>query len=162
MLVPDFGPTMNVIAYSPFQDGVSAKAAGGTDRAIASEAAHKPTRVLRRSGAIDFSSGSVPPYILLCRCHRPQALSGRKGLTGLREAKFHTGRARIHSVRPVRNAFNPARDVHMPGRRSRAERRKPHSSALPLASACPAKKAMDPVSNHLETARAPGRHLTRP
>jgi hypothetical protein len=56
MLVPDFGPTMNVIAYSPFHDGVSAKAVGGSDRAIVSGAAHKPTRLLRRSGAIGFSS----------------------------------------------------------------------------------------------------------
>src|SRR3984885_12900935 len=47
---------MNVIAYSPFQDGVSAKAVGGSDRAIVSGAAHKPTRLLRRSGAIGFSS----------------------------------------------------------------------------------------------------------
>jgi hypothetical protein len=49
---------MNVIAYSPFQDGGSAEAVGGSDRAIASDAAHKPTRLLRRSGAIGFSSGS--------------------------------------------------------------------------------------------------------
>src|SRR6478735_8692442 len=59
MLVPDFGPTMNVIAYSPFQDGGSAEAVGGSDRAIASDAAHKPTRLLRRSGAIGYSSGSA-------------------------------------------------------------------------------------------------------
>jgi hypothetical protein len=38
MLVPDFGPTMNVIAYSPFQDGGSAEAIGGSDRAIAAAA----------------------------------------------------------------------------------------------------------------------------
>ena len=50
---------MNVIAYSPFQDGGSAEAVGGSDRAIASDAAHKPTRLLRRSGAIGFSSGSA-------------------------------------------------------------------------------------------------------
>src|ERR1700736_3182752 len=59
MLVPDFGPTMNVIAYSPFQDGGSAEAGGGSDRAIATDAAHKPTRLLRRSGAISFSAGSA-------------------------------------------------------------------------------------------------------
>jgi hypothetical protein len=54
MLVPDFGPTMNVIAYSPFQEGGSAKAVGETDRAIASDGAHKPTRQLRRSRFIGF------------------------------------------------------------------------------------------------------------
>src|SRR6202044_643805 len=52
MLVPSFGPTMNVIAYSPFQDGGSADAVWGSDRAIATEAAHKPTRLLRPSAAI--------------------------------------------------------------------------------------------------------------
>src|SRR6476646_6831998 len=59
MLVPDFGPTMNVIAYSPFHDGASAEAVGGSDTAIASDAAHKPTRLLRRSGTIGFSFGSA-------------------------------------------------------------------------------------------------------
>jgi len=54
MLVPDFGPTMNVIAYWPFQDGVSAEAVAGSDRAIVSGAAHKQTRPLRRTGAIDL------------------------------------------------------------------------------------------------------------
>ena len=55
------------------QDGGSAEAVGGSDRAIASDAAHKPMRRLRRSGVIGFSSGSVPIYILLCRCHHRQA-----------------------------------------------------------------------------------------
>src|SRR6476646_3088819 len=59
MLVPFFGPTMNVIAYSPFQDAGSAKAVGGSDKVIASDAAHRPTRPLRRPGAIGFSSGSA-------------------------------------------------------------------------------------------------------
>src|SRR5271166_3265454 len=67
MLVPDFGPTMNVIAYSPFQDGESAQAAGGSASAVASDAAHKPTRLFRRSGAIGFSSksnlGCVPHLV---------------------------------------------------------------------------------------------------
>ena len=66
MLVPDFGPTMNVIAYSPFQDGVSAKAVGGSDRAIVSGAAHKPTRLLRRSGVIGFSSRPATALELGC------------------------------------------------------------------------------------------------
>jgi hypothetical protein len=56
MLVPDFGPTMNVIAYSPFQDGGSAEAVPGSDKAIASDAAPKATRLLRGSRAIAFSS----------------------------------------------------------------------------------------------------------
>src|ERR1700757_2743985 len=47
---------MNVIAYSPFQDGLSAEAVGGSDAAMASDAAHNPTRLLRRCGAIGFSS----------------------------------------------------------------------------------------------------------
>src|SRR6478672_11377276 len=59
MLVPDFGPTMNVIAYSPFQDGASAEAVGGSNTAIASDAAHKPARLHRRSGTIGFSFGSA-------------------------------------------------------------------------------------------------------
>jgi hypothetical protein len=54
MLVPDFGPTMNVIAYSPFQDGGSAEAVGESDRAIASDAAHKPMKLLRRFRFIAF------------------------------------------------------------------------------------------------------------
>jgi len=49
MLVPDFGPTMNVIAYSPFQEGGSAVAMGDIARAIATDPAHKPTRPRRRS-----------------------------------------------------------------------------------------------------------------
>jgi hypothetical protein len=61
MLVPDFGPTMKVIAYSPFQDAVSAEAIGDSGRAIAIDPAHKPTRVLRRSLVISFSSGYVYP-----------------------------------------------------------------------------------------------------
>ena len=56
MLVPDFGPTMNVIAYWPFQDGWSAEAVGGSDTATASGATQKPlasrpwamTRILDR------------------------------------------------------------------------------------------------------------------
>src|ERR1700756_4123157 len=59
MLVPDFGPTMNVIAYSPFQDGGSAEAVGGSDRAIASDTAHQPTKGFRRSGSIGFSSAAT-------------------------------------------------------------------------------------------------------
>ena len=66
MLVPDFGPTMNVIAYSPFQDGLSAKAVGASDRAIVSGAAHKPTRLRRRSGAIGFSSRPATAVELGC------------------------------------------------------------------------------------------------
>ena len=50
---------MNVIAYWPFQDAASAEAVGGSDRDTASDAAHKPTRLLRRTWAIDFSSGSA-------------------------------------------------------------------------------------------------------
>src|SRR5271156_2401305 len=58
---------MNVIAYSPFHDGVSAKAVGGSDRAIVSGAAHKPTRLLRRwSGAIGFSSRPATALELGC------------------------------------------------------------------------------------------------
>jgi hypothetical protein len=56
MLVPDFGPTMNVIAYSPFQEGGSAEAVGESDRAIVSATALKPTRLLRWSRVIGFSS----------------------------------------------------------------------------------------------------------
>ena len=61
MLVPDFGPTMKVIAYSPFQDGESAEAVGGSGEVSASDAAQKQTRLLRRSGAIGFSSGPLSP-----------------------------------------------------------------------------------------------------
>ena len=50
---------MNVIAYWPFQDGGSGEAVGASDRAIASDAAHKPTKLLRRSGTIGFSSASA-------------------------------------------------------------------------------------------------------
>jgi hypothetical protein len=57
---------MNVIAYSPFHDGVSAKAVGGSDRAIVSGAAHKLTRLLRRSGAIGFSSRPATALELGC------------------------------------------------------------------------------------------------
>jgi hypothetical protein len=66
MLVPSFGPTMNVIAYSPFQDGVSAEAVCGSDSAIASGAAHKPTRVLRQSGATGLSSRLATAFELGC------------------------------------------------------------------------------------------------
>jgi hypothetical protein len=59
MLVPDFGPTMNVIAYSPFQDGGSEEAVGGTATAITSDAAHKPTSVLTRFRVIGFSRGFI-------------------------------------------------------------------------------------------------------
>jgi hypothetical protein len=66
MLVPDFGPTMNVIAYCPFQDAVSAEAVGESGR-IVSDAAHKPTKLFRRSRVIGFSSG----YIYDCaECRR--------------------------------------------------------------------------------------------
>src|SRR5215203_4208552 len=57
MLVPPFGPTMNVIAYSPFQDGGSAAAVGESDRAIASAVAHKPVRLVRWFRFIGFSPG---------------------------------------------------------------------------------------------------------
>jgi hypothetical protein len=45
---------MNVIAYSPFQDAVSAEAAGVSDTAvaIASDPAHKPIRLPRRPRVI--------------------------------------------------------------------------------------------------------------
>src|SRR5947209_10244402 len=67
MLVPDFGPTMKVIAYWPFQDWESAEAVAGSGRATpASDAAHKATKLLRRLGVIGFSSEFVP-RILLCR-----------------------------------------------------------------------------------------------
>jgi hypothetical protein len=58
---------MNVIAYSPFQDGGSAEAVGGSDTAIPSDAAHKPTRLLRPSGAIVSPLGPYPISIVLCR-----------------------------------------------------------------------------------------------
>jgi hypothetical protein len=58
MLVPGFGPTINVIACS-LRDGGSAEAVGRGDWAVASEAAHKPTKLLRRSGAIGFWYGSA-------------------------------------------------------------------------------------------------------
>jgi hypothetical protein len=60
MLVPSFGPTMNVIVYSPFHEGESADAVGGSDTAIASDAAHKPMRVLKRCLVI----GSLLPVYL--------------------------------------------------------------------------------------------------
>ena len=47
---------MNVIAYSPFHDGRSADAVGESDRAIASDAAHKPTGLFRRSRVTGFPS----------------------------------------------------------------------------------------------------------
>jgi hypothetical protein len=50
---------MNVIAYVPFQDGRSADAVGQSDRTIASDAAHKPTKLFKRSGIIGFSSGYI-------------------------------------------------------------------------------------------------------
>jgi hypothetical protein len=52
ILVPDFGPTMNVIAYSPSQEAGSAEAAPDSGRANASDPAHKPTRLLRQSRVI--------------------------------------------------------------------------------------------------------------
>ena len=55
--MPDFGPTMNVIAYSPFQEGGSAVAMRDIDTAIASDPAQKATRLRRRSRVIGFSSG---------------------------------------------------------------------------------------------------------
>jgi hypothetical protein len=60
MLVPSFGPTMNVIAYSPFHEGESANAVGGSDTANASDAAHKPVRLLRRCLVI---GSLLPRYI---------------------------------------------------------------------------------------------------
>src|ERR1700742_3462876 len=66
MLVPSFGPTMNVIAYSPFQDGVSAEAVCGSDWAIASGTVHKPMRVLRQSGAMGLSSRLATALELGC------------------------------------------------------------------------------------------------
>jgi hypothetical protein len=63
MLVPAFGPTMNVIAYWPFQDGESAEVVGASDSAIAADAAHKPTSLLRRSRVIGYSSGYVYPRL---------------------------------------------------------------------------------------------------
>src|SRR6202012_4323538 len=81
MLVPSFGPTMNVIAYSPFQDGVSAEAVCGSGRAIASGAAHKPTRVLRQSGAMGLSSRLATAFEPGCAAttldaHTPDPLEG--------------------------------------------------------------------------------------
>src|SRR5438128_1709514 len=64
---------MNVIAYWPFHDGGSAEATGASDRAIATNAAHKPMRLLGRSRAMVSPLGPYPIYILLCRCHRRQA-----------------------------------------------------------------------------------------
>jgi hypothetical protein len=45
---------MNVIAYLPFQDGGSADAVGQSDRAIASDAALKPTSLFKQSRVIGF------------------------------------------------------------------------------------------------------------
>src|SRR4030081_3454256 len=106
MLVPDFGPTMKVIAYWPFQDGESAEAVGGSGSATAaSDAAHEPTRLLRTLGVIGFSSESVP-HILLCRASPNKAPGcaerGQCASTGRSSRKAGVG------ARPTTNTFGRA------------------------------------------------------
>jgi hypothetical protein len=61
MLIPDFGPTMNVIAYSPFHDGGSAEAVGKRqgDRE-------------RRGAQTDQTIQTVSVHRFLPRCIRHQ------------------------------------------------------------------------------------------
>src|SRR5271157_4153708 len=105
MLVPDFGPTMNVIAYSPFHDGVSAEAVGGSDRAIVSGAAHKPTRLLRRSGAIGFSSRPATALEQACAAttldvYPTCTLLPTKGWAGSPRQRPHSSRSTSPRSRP--------------------------------------------------------------
>ena len=97
MLVPDFGPTMNVIAYWPFQDAASAEAVGGSDRAVASNAAQKPTRLLRRSAATILDIYPSAPL------RHSLAAKSRDRTLGLRE---------VQPLRPAIPHCRTVREVH--------------------------------------------------